>query len=206
VQALVVVLANSDWKEERAHLNPDENPSLESSAVGCKGWSGDLHADVGYNGATFSIEVKNALFTADPKDTDPDDRYSAYVMTGSDAATWHVSGPWASGCTASGDMPLQPADGSLDNGVLYGTFVTDRQEGTYSIIVEGYDEDARFHVQCGGPPSEMLWPVIPVAWDGGANEHHELTVEGGHNIADGSFTDPKPVYGGTWGWRLTEVQ
>jgi hypothetical protein len=51
IEELVVIISNTDWQNNRERLDPEDNPSLEASAVGCKGWIGDLSAEVEYNDA-----------------------------------------------------------------------------------------------------------------------------------------------------------
>lgn len=208
IEELVVIISNTDWQNNRERLDPEDNPSLEASAVGCKGWIGDLSAEVVYNDARFTVSVTDALFVDNPIDTDPEDRYSGYILKSSGPVTWHASGEWAFHCPIlSGEMPLDQPDGMLGEGTVYGTFTTDREEGDHSIFVAGHDFDATFTYQCpDGDPTEMAWPVIPVSKDGGAAQHHPITQENGQNVAESTWFDPSTSYGGTWTWRLVEVK
>ncbi len=203
VTELVFILSNSNYTD-RSHRFEVGPAALTASPLGCKGWSGTATAEVEYFDAKFTMTVASMRFApqTEPEDT-PGDRYDHYDLVEITGATWTVSGTWPGGCIPSGTMDLA-APG--EPGGAFGDITVDRENNTYYIHGGGVKAGEMFTITCPGDGGswQLPWPVIPWMWNGGLTDT-PLKNEGGTFVIDGEHSEPG-FYGGTWRWRLTEVQ
>ncbi len=200
VEELVIIITNSNYID-RSHKFEVGDGTLVASPLGCKGWTGSASAEVTYFDATFTITVDNMRFDRSESDR-PGDRYDFYDLVETGTATWHVSGMWPGGCPPSGTMTLDQPGGTNS---ITGDITIDRELLTYYVHVGGSVRDSTFDVICEDSTWQMVWPVIPVTWNGGLTKT-PMKDEGGTFVLDAEYTDPSPAYGGTWRWRFTELE
>jgi hypothetical protein len=205
-EEVVIIISNDDWQREFQSLDPEEQPYLQASSVGCKGWSGTVTGETYLNGAAFNVSLTDVLFVPDPKDVDPFDDVVGLVFKSSSPITWVASGNWPNeNCHISGTMALgQPGSGGEGEALGYLLFI--RSTGEYSIDISGQIvEEKLLHVSCPGSQFDNIWPVVrPVVWDGGTTPN-KIEDEDGHKVARGQYSDPNRLTGGIWTWDLEEV-
>ena len=195
IEELAIIISYSNWEDKDA-IQPAEQPKLTAKSVGCTDWVGTASAEVFYFGATFAITVSGLRFELN--EAIPQERYVAYKLTRSPAATWRVSGTWPGGCTPSGEGPLQPADGTTGDNRVYGALVIDREEDDYQGVINGHNFDAVITLACpGGSSGEVGWPVISIMSTGLPDP--KITKDG---LVDGEYLDPSEAYGGRWHWHF----
>lgn len=195
ISELVIIISNSDWQGGTRDIR-DKAPLIEAKDVGCTAWLGDVSAKVHYHGRVFSVDVSGLRFTLNPGQ-DEQGRYAAYTLTQSPAVTWHASGSDDFGCTASGEMRLEPADGAITIGAVNGSLVLDRQDNDYNAFITGYNPDAILILTCGGSPGEAPWPSNPIL----KMVDPDPKIKDGP-VLDGEYIYPSENYGGTWTWHF----
>jgi len=194
ISELVLIISNSDWQGGAKDLRP-RSPALTVEDHDCTALVGNVDTEVNYHGRVFSVAVSGLRFTLN--DPDPQDRYTSYILTGSPAVTWHASGTDEFGCTISGEMHLDPADGTVTTGLVNGSLVLDREEGDYNGLITGSDPGARMTATCGGAPSELVFPSNPILKTGFPNPKM-----GDGPVIEGEYVDPSENYGGRWTWHF----
>ncbi|HSP54363.1 MAG TPA: dockerin type I domain-containing protein [Dehalococcoidia bacterium] len=194
ISEVVIIISNSDWQGGLKDIR-DKSPLIEAKDVGCTAWLGSASAEVNYYGRVFSVNVSGLRFTLNPGQ-DEQGRYVAYTLTESPAVTWHASGSGL-GCAASGEMHLEPADGTVEMPRVNGSLVLDREENDYNAFITGYNPDAILILTCGGSPSQNAWPSNPIL----KMVYPYPKIKEGP-VLDAEYVDPSEIYGGRWTWHF----
>lgn len=197
ITELVIIITNSSLATP---YNPADSPSLDPRPEGCSSWVGTATAEIDYLGRIFSTEVSGLRFDLDD-DQDPTGRYVFYTLTESPVVNWTASGVDNFGCTVSGKMQLQPADGTIGEGRPFGILQIDTWENDYHMIINGADTDAVFTLNCPvGGVSEMPFPGYPIVYTGLLSP---MILEG--PVLQGEYFDSDSFSQRHWTWRFDPV-
>ena len=201
VDELVIIITNSNYSD-RSHTFNVGDGELVASPLGCKEWTGSASAEINYFDAKYTVTVDNMRFEPQPGSLPGNGRYDFYDLVETGSVTWHVSGTWPGGCTASGTMSLEQP--GAPNGVR-GDITIDREQSTYYIHVNGHRDGATHTITCGTDSWEQVWPALSVTWNGGLT-NTPMKDEGGVFVLDAEYLEPSPAFGGRWTWRFTELE
>ena len=204
IEELVLIISNDDWKNE-GELLVTPPPTLTGSTSGCTEFVGSASAVVNWDTLVFTVGVSGLRFQYEGTDG----TVARYSLTESPGVTWHASGTIhrneEEDCPASGEMTLQPADGSGDTGKVRGLLLTNLETQTYQAAISGIDFDADINWTClsDGYTGTRLWPLVDILKTGvlstNSNDWMEITGDG---RLDGEYLDPGETYGGHWSWHF----
>jgi hypothetical protein len=197
IDELVVIISNSDGDTEQDVDPGFAAPIIEHGSSECGAYVGTAAAEIDFIGRIFETEVTGMRWELKPG-VDQTGRYRFYYLVDSAPVTWTVSGVDDNGCTVSGEMHLQGADGTIEEDRIHGSLEIDTRENSYYVGVTGADVEARYTVTCPGTlPGELVFPG-----------HSIVHVRpGGHPIqADGALADEysesSTYWESHWTWRF----
>ncbi len=200
LQEIVIIITNTNWQNQQA-LTPAESPSVEGDITGCEAWEGSASATVNYLQTQYTVTVGGIRFEPKTAPTPaPAARYEGFDLVSTGPIVWDASGMQPPPCVVSGQMNVAPPQ-SGDPDAAQGAIVIDQQEDDYTATINGHNFDAKVTITCpGSQPTQLGWPVIPVMQT--AYSGTPILNPDTDPVLEGSYTDPSPVYGGTWEWSL----
>jgi hypothetical protein len=198
LRELVIIIANSDGDTEQDVLPGAEAPIIEATDAECNAYVGNVTAHItgATSGPTFTTEASGFRFEL-KEQQDPTGRYLFYNLVDSPPVTWHASGTTPGGCAASGEMNLDPADGTVGEGHVYGFLTIDLQENDYEGAIQGANQEDLLTISCPGfPPTQSSFPGHPILFllDSYAK------IDG--PILEGEHVDSNSASVRTWTWRF----
>lgn len=198
IQELVIIISNSDGDGEADVLPGAEAPIVEATNVECSAYVGSVSAEITgtTSGPVFTTEAAGFRFEL-KEQQDPTGRYVFYNLVESPSVTWTASGTTAGGCAASGTMTLDPADGTVGEGHVYGFLTIDLLEDDYEGSIQGASPGDVLTISCAGfPPTQLPFPGHPILFLLGSY----AKIEG--PVLEGERVDTTTASIRTWTWRL----
>jgi hypothetical protein len=197
IEELVIIISNSDW-ENKGILQPPEPLSFTASTAGCTDFVGaaSVQQTDNYNGMIITANVSGLRFHY----SETAGGVAYYKLTESPVVTVQASGG-IDGCTISGEMTLQPADGTNATGKVQGNLVAH----TYGGGISGFDPNAvPISYTCPDASSSISW-VSNYYWemvrimDTGLPAEVEMTGDG---RLDGVHSYDQSLGSGRWIWHF----
>jgi hypothetical protein len=194
IEELVIIISNSDW-ETKGKLQPASPPTLTAYTSGCPDFVGTASVVEHDGSIVLTVNVSGLRFQY-IKTEGPLVRYE---LTESPVVTVRASGG-TGGCTWSGEMTLQPADGTDATGKVQGNLVVNLDTHTYGGEIFGFDPNAvPMSYTCPDyPPSAMDWFPVWIM-DTGLPTEVEITDDG--RLDGVQITNVVSFYG-RWEWHF----